>query len=117
MEYVKKLINKDKWIIDGNYSKTFDERFNRSDLIIFLDVSRANAYKGIIKRRIKYNSKKRPDMPDGWEEKLNKDFLKFVWKFHDKNKQEIKNKLVGVSKNKVIAVKSKRELRKILSEF
>ena len=50
-----------------------------------------------------------------WEEKLNKDFLIFVWKFHNKNKQEINNKLLGVSKNKVIAVKSKRELRKILS--
>ena len=29
----------DKWVIDGNYSKTLKERFKRADLIIWLDYS------------------------------------------------------------------------------
>ena len=31
--------NEDKWIIDGNYNKTIKERFNKADLIIWLDYS------------------------------------------------------------------------------
>ena len=29
----------DKWVIDGNYNKTLKERFDKADLIIWLDYS------------------------------------------------------------------------------
>ncbi|MBK6772108.1 MAG: hypothetical protein IPG78_08285 [Ignavibacteria bacterium] len=35
-EIVLELIMKDKWIIDGNYSRTLKVRAKRADLIIFL---------------------------------------------------------------------------------
>ena len=36
---INERANEDKWIIDGNYSKTLKERFDRADLIIWLDYS------------------------------------------------------------------------------
>ncbi len=117
IDFVKNLINKEAWIIDGNYSKTFDERFDISDLIILLDVSRIKAYRGILDRRLKYHKKHRPEMPDGWEEKLNKDFLMFVWKYHNKNKMELKEKLSKVDSTKIVVLKSRSEIRKFMSDL
>lgn len=45
------ILNKsleDKWIIDGNYNKTIAERFNKADLIIWLDYSTFAQLKGIL---------------------------------------------------------------------
>jgi adenylate kinase family enzyme len=35
MEKVKEVLKKDKWIIDGNYQNTLEQRFLESDTIIF----------------------------------------------------------------------------------
>ena len=34
---LKKLVRKPKWIMDGNYSDSFDIRIPRADTIIYLD--------------------------------------------------------------------------------
>ncbi|KWU67876.1 shikimate kinase [Priestia megaterium] len=36
---LNKLLDKDKWIVEGwGYKKTYEERFKKADIIIFLDV-------------------------------------------------------------------------------
>ena len=35
---VRKLANQEEWIMDGNFSDSFDIRIPRSDTIIYLDV-------------------------------------------------------------------------------
>ncbi len=50
----------DKWIIEGNYTKTLKERFDKADLIIWLDYSTFMHLKGIFKRLIKTYNKEHP---------------------------------------------------------
>ena len=50
---IKDKTNEDKWIIDGNYNNTIRERFNKADLIIWLDYSTYMQLKGIFKRFLK----------------------------------------------------------------
>lgn len=51
--------SEDKWIIDGNYNKTLKERFERADLIMWLDYSTIMQLNGIFKRFLKAHNKER----------------------------------------------------------
>lgn len=54
----------DKWIIDGNYNKTLKERFNKADLIIWLDYSTFTQLKGVFKRFLNTHNKERTEIPN-----------------------------------------------------
>lgn len=58
----KDLVQKEEWIIDGNYGSTMDIRFNAADTIIFLDIHRIICVYRAFKRMIQYRNKTRPDM-------------------------------------------------------
>ena len=42
--------SEDKWVIDGNYNKTLKERFEKADLIIWLDYSTFTQLKGFFQK-------------------------------------------------------------------
>ena len=67
----------EKWVIDGNYNKTLKERFDKADLIIWLDYSTAMQLKGVLKRYFKTRNNERPEIP-GCKERLEFQFLKYV---------------------------------------
>ena len=52
----------ESWIIDGDYSRTYEPRFQACDTVIFLDFSEEDCMKGITERV----GKARPDIP--WTE-------------------------------------------------
>ena len=59
---LSELLSKDKWIIDGDYSRTYEIRMGKADTIIFLDYPLDVCLKGVESRI----GKPRPDIP--WEE-------------------------------------------------
>ena len=69
--------NEDKWIIDGNYNKTLKERFDKADLIIWLDYSTLMQLKGVFKRYFKMRNMERPEIP-GCREQMDFKFIKYV---------------------------------------
>lgn len=78
-ELLRPVIESEKWVIDGNYSKVlYDERINAADTIIFLDFNRALCLFRAIKRYFKYKGKNRPDMGEGCAEKMDLEFLSWV---------------------------------------
>ncbi len=62
-EIIESLIAKEKWIIEGNYTRTFGLRARRADLIFFFDCSRLHCLYGIYKRALngKFKNVKRDD--------------------------------------------------------
>lgn len=105
-----------KWIIDGNYNKTLKERFDRADLIIYLDYSSIMLLKGILKRFIKLNNKERPEIP-GCKERLDFKFLKCVLTYNKKKRPLIKSYLKDIQQDKVLIFKKQKDLNKRLKEF
>ncbi len=79
IEKVRALCTKDEWIIDGNYGSTLKERFQQADCVIFMDISRPTCFANLVKRRIKYHSTDRPDMPPDCPEILRGDMLRKMW--------------------------------------
>ncbi len=88
---VHSLLHQDTWIIEGNYSSTYEKRFALADTFIFLDITTAQALWSIVKRRYKYRKTKRPEMPEDWQDKLNWEFVRYVYRF----KKDSRKKLVS----------------------
>ncbi len=78
---VTRLIARDEWIIDGNYSGTLEMRINRSDTVIWLDFPRLLCLLRALKRIAFSGRNERPDMADGCEERFELEFLQYVWNF------------------------------------
>ena len=106
----------DKWIIDGNYNKTLQERFDKVDLIIWLDYSTIKQLKGVIKRYLKTYNKERPEIP-GCKERLDFTFIKYVLTYNKKKRPVIVEYLKNMPKEKVLVFKRQKDLNKWLKEF
>lgn len=108
--------SEDKWVIYGNYNKTLKERFEKADLIIWLDYSTFTQLKGIFKRFFKTHNKERPEIP-GCKERLNFTFIKYVATYNKKKRHIIVDTLENVSKGKVLIFKKQKDLNMWLKEF
>lgn len=102
-----KLVSGDKWIIDGNFSRTFDIRFPAADTIIYLDFPTRICMWRIIKRMIKGYGKVRPDLAEGCPEKIDFVFFKWVWTFRKKHRPNTMKYLKEYSKSKNIIIFTK----------
>ena len=75
---IDQLVAVDSWIMDGNYGGTLERRLAACDTVIFLDVSRWVCLWRVIRRRMKYRGKARPDMTAGCHERLTPDYLLWI---------------------------------------
>lgn len=115
----KIILNKtieDKWIIDGNYNKTLKERFDRADLIIWLDYSTFMQLKGVLKRFVKTRNSERPEIP-GCKERLDFNFMKYVITYNKKKRATIKEYLKDIPKDKLLIFRKQKALNKWIKEF
>ena len=92
-ETVAELARRDAWIIDGNYSGTFDIRLRACDTLIFLDTPRLVCLWRVLKRFIVYRRRTRPDMAAGCEETLNLEFILWVWNYPRTRRPKILNRM------------------------
>lgn len=83
------ILRRDRWIVDGSYKNIlYEERIEKADTIIFLDFNRFLCLWRVIKRRIMYNGKTRPDMGAGCKERIDWWFFKWVvWNGRKKRKR------------------------------
>ena len=81
---LQEILQTDQWIIDGNYSRTYEIRFKSCDTVIFLDYSVDECMRGI-KERI---GKARTDMP--WtEQELDPELVQLVENYPKDNRPVI----------------------------
>lgn len=55
-------LEKPRWIIDGNYKRTFPVRLQKCDTVLYLDFNRFVCLWGMFKRVVSGYGKTRPDM-------------------------------------------------------
>lgn len=106
----------DKWVIDGNYNKTLKERFDKADLIIWLDYSTLKQLHGILKRYFTTRNSERPEIP-GCKERLETEFVKYVLTYNKKKRPVILDYLKDVPKEKVLIFKHQKDLNAWLKDF
>ena len=67
--------------MDGNYAATFGIRIGRADTIVFLDLPRRVCLWRVFKRLITHRGRARPDVARGCNEKIDLEFLAWIWRF------------------------------------
>lgn len=102
----------DQWIIEGNYSKLFQERrLSEADIIIILLFNRWQALVRVIKRYFKYRGRSREDMADGCNEKLDKEFIRWVlFDGRSSTKREHYKRIFDLNKSKTIIINNQTQL-------
>ena len=101
---LKEIVNKDKWIIDGNYLRTLDMRVKRADTVIFLNMPTYLCTYRIIKRRFMYRGVSRPDIAEGCPEGIDLEFFSWVLKYNKDVRPEVLDTL-SKYKDKNIIIK------------
>lgn len=102
-----KILQTDKWIIDGDYSRTYEIRFQSCDTVTFLDYSVDECMSGI-KERI---GKVRADMP--WvEQELDPELVKLVENYPKANRPVILSLLEKYPDVNRVVFKSRLEASK-----
>ena len=101
---VSALLREPTWVMDGNYGGTLDERLAACDTVIFLDFPRWICLWRLIRRRIRYAGRSRPDLPDGCPERLSREFVRWVWTYPTRRRQAILDKLATLEEVKRVVV-------------
>jgi adenylate kinase family enzyme len=115
-ETVQQLVQGDSWIMDGNYSGTFDLRFQSADTIIFLDMPRTLCEWRVIKRYFQYRGRSRPDIAPGCPEKVDWQFLKWIWTYPRRHQAQVLNLLTQFAPNRrIYRLRSSKEVREFLT--
>ena len=76
-----------RWIMDGNFASHLVElRRDACDTVIWFDLPRATCVLGILIRIAKSYGQVRPEMAEGCPEKIDLEFLRYVWTFRQKQR-------------------------------
>lgn len=123
-ESVKSFIAKrESWIIDGNYSASYEERIPYAEQIIELRIGRWWVIFRVIKRSLeaRRNKASRPDMASNFREKFDREYLDFliwVWQFPKRQSPKLYAALEKFdSSDKLIVLKNSRQKQEYLKKL
>ena len=98
-----------KWVIDGTYKATLEERVKKADLIIFLNYSSIAKIKGILSRHFKVKGKERPEIP-GCKEKMDLEFIKMTATWNKTKGKVVKSIIEKYQYKNILIFKTRRKL-------
>lgn len=112
-------LEKDRWIIDGNFSRTLPHRLQYCDAVFFFDLPVPICLWGITKRVFTHWGKTRPDMGGSCPEFFDKQKWSLYKGVLNYNRRHRKNyhKLLGEFDGTVIIFKSRRQAAEYLKQL
>lgn len=113
----EEAISQEKWILDGNFNRTISDRLRRCDTVIYLNFSRVACLMGVLKRVLTTYGTVRPDMGEGCPERIDLDFLKWVWNFNKNKRENYYRQLKEAKGVQTIILKNRREVKKFVAQL
>ena len=106
------IVKRDSWIIDGDYSRTYEKRIAACDTIFFLDYGERVCMDGIIGRV----GQDRPDIP--WtENELDPELVELVRNYEKDNKPTLIELFSKYPEKELITFKTREEAQRWISEY
>lgn len=117
----REIIKQDRWIMEGNYSTTFELREKAADTVIYLELPLAVCLYRVVTRWLKNIGKTRPDMGVDCPEKLDWPFIKFIITTYYSRKKKMRDKFLAWENEEpskqVILLKNKKAVQSFLQEL
>ena len=115
---VAKLTAEPRWVMDGNYGGTMAMRLAAADTVVFLDLPRVVCLWRVVKRRLMYHRRSRPDIAPGCPEQLNWEFLSWIlWTFPRLHRQRNLDRVRAAPHVSVIMLRSRRQVDRFLERL
>lgn len=115
---VEELLKADSWVMDGNFGGTMEMRLEACDTAIFMDFPPVICLYRVLKRRLKYRNTNRPDMSEGCNEKVDLEFLGWIWSYRKIKKPKVEKILQKFKQEKnIVRLTSPKEVNKFLDEL
>ena len=112
LKRVKEVIQKDTWIIDGNYGSSMEMRMQACDTVFFLDYPVDVCIQGIYGRV----GKVRTDMP--WvEDEVDEDLIEFVKNYEKEDRPEVLNLLSKYKRKDIHIFRSRLDANRYLESL
>lgn len=114
---LEKLLQQEKWILEGQFA-FLERRMQAADTVIFLKLPLWLCLWRILKRRILYHNKVRPDRPAGCSEKISGVLILGLLKARLKYYPQVATlfKTYGCSKT-CLVLSSRKEVELLLTEY
>jgi adenylate kinase family enzyme len=110
------LVAPDRWIIDGNYSRTLDVRLARADTVIWLDVATWRALTRVLWRTVRDLGKE--TQADGCPEKFEWEFLTWVATYRRRSRPRVVDAIAkGAGHADVHVLRRPREVDRFLGQL
>lgn len=113
---VEALAAAEAWVMDGNYGGSMEPRFQRADTIVFLDMPRSVCVYRVLKRRLMFRNQARPDMAPGCNERVEWQFIKWLWSYPASRRPGILARLreERVAGKRVVRLRNSRQVRRFV---
>lgn len=108
------ILQRDEWIIDGNYQRTMEWRIQAADTVIFFDLDTETCLDGIKARK----GKIRPDMP--WKDAPEDDdteFVQYIRDYNENNRPRVLELLEKYSDKNIIIFNSREQADEFIKPF
>ena len=110
------MADNDSWVMDGNYTSVATERFEMTDMTIFLDFPRWRCFWAAYRRSRKYRGIPRPDLPCG--EKFDRSFRR--WLLIDGRTRERRQKHLhnlNATVGQKVILKNRHQVTRFVEQF
>jgi adenylate kinase family enzyme len=93
---VLEAASNDRWIIEGNYFSSFEQRINRADNLITLDFPTHISLFRVLMRTLRYWRRDRPDNSKDCPERFDWEFTKWIYHYRRDEQPKIIDLITGI---------------------
>ena len=109
----RELLAGDRWIADGNYGATFDERFARADTVIIVARSRSACLASAIWRTARHHGT--AIQADGCTERFDLEFYRWIWNYGRGSRPRLDAALARHAHLETVELPNRRRMRAFLA--
>ena len=109
----RELVAGRRWVIDGMKLGVLEERLAAADTAIFLDLPTGSCLWGIVRRRLRFRGRNRPEL-GVYDDRISWPFIAWVSSFRRRQRPRIL-RLLAASGRDVIVLRSRREVAALLA--
>jgi adenylate kinase family enzyme len=108
---VARLAAREAWVMDGNYSGTWELRLPRAEAVVWLDLPRRLYLARTLRRTVGNWGRVRPDLGRDCPERFDWEFVKWTWNYPGRSRDKTVSTLRRLRSDKrVIVLRRRREV-------